>query len=180
MLLADYDLEPFDAYESLRKNILFRVASTFVWCSMFVGALCIADRDGSWSPSWEKQWYDGWLLCLSGCMLSLSIYHLQPLRKFLETPVLQYLGKVSFGIYLCHMPIIEQLSDTYIRPGAVYICGSWLRLAFWLAMFVEVPIVLSAAHMFERYIDRSSIKAAKWLEEQFIDAETVNTPSLPQ
>lgn len=59
-------------------------------------------------------WHRFWL-GLAAPLLVLSISQLSALRAILETRFLQYLGRISFALYLVHMPIAMMVGDVVYR-----------------------------------------------------------------
>lgn len=89
------------------------------------------------------------------------------LRGFLETRPIQYLGRLSFGIYLCHVtfgPSIHRWEWDYawwagFTPG--FMQGFVKYLLF--VIFNTFAVCLVAAQ-FERFLDRPSVTLAKRFE----------------
>lgn len=63
-------------------------------------------------------------------------------RRLLDSRPLQWLGRVSFGLYLTHVPILMTLAFAF----------DWT--AWWIAMLVGVPVVLLGAEAFTRVIEQ--------------------------
>jgi peptidoglycan/LPS O-acetylase OafA/YrhL len=74
-----------------------------------------------------------------------------PVRSGLSTRAPQWLGRISFSLYLTHLPILVAL---------VYLFGdrNWPIVAL-----VGIPISLAVAYLFERFVEAPSHRLAKWV-----------------
>ena len=66
-----------------------------------------------------------------------------PIRRFLEAKISVYLGKISYVLYLWHLPVLFLLRDLYGNRVAVTVCAGLLSLALSSATysFVEKPVL---------------------------------------
>jgi peptidoglycan/LPS O-acetylase OafA/YrhL len=108
---------------------------------------------------------------LSGVALLASISQL-PIKGMFETYFCQYLGKISFMLYLMHefclilfglrfSEILMAITGVVPKSGTfVYwlVCGTW----FW----TFTAIVFALAAQAERWVDAPSVKFAKALERR--------------
>jgi len=115
---------------------------------------------------------------LSGVTITVAISQLPLLKSIFETGFCQYLGRISFMLYLVHMNVFELLGKYWKRmlvnmmpktdDGAyagyfeVYV----VYFGFWVVM---MPIVLVVAGQVTKYVDDPSVRFAKWLETKFIE-----------
>ena len=91
-----------------------------------------------------------WGLAGAGAALTVVLAVAWPLlRCGLETRPLQWLGKVSFSLYLVHVPILATL---------VHLFGS---SRWWIAGLVAVPLSLLVAALFQRWIEAPSHRLAR-------------------
>ena len=83
----------------------------------------------------------------------------------------QYLGKISFALYLVHGPMIHTFGY-WVMPRAWALTGSETRfhfeLGFFLASCAIVPVTVWAADVFWRAIDVPCVRFARWLEAKVI------------
>ncbi|KUJ11633.1 uncharacterized protein LY89DRAFT_228558 [Mollisia scopiformis] len=107
---------------------------------------------------------------ISGVALLLSISQLPRLRSIFETYFCQYLGKISFSLYLVHLFSLVLFGLKFqeflmrvagLQPHAntlLYwaVCGVWY--------FVFTLLVFAVAGQVERWVDVPSVRFAKWLE----------------
>jgi peptidoglycan/LPS O-acetylase OafA/YrhL len=95
----------------------------------------------------------------------------------LATRVPTYLGRISFAIYLLHMPLIMSLAFWAARVGQAIGMGYIARSAFAAAIFF---IVLTAlAELFTRYVDAPSIQFSSWLAQRLKGAARQDPPVTP-
>jgi peptidoglycan/LPS O-acetylase OafA/YrhL len=107
---------------------------------------------------------------ISGASLLLSISQLPRLKSLFETNFCQYLGKISFSLYLVHefcvvlfglslQGLLMRLAS--LEPHAntfVY----WLVCGIWYFLFTILVFALAA--QVERWVDVPSVRFARWLE----------------
>ncbi|KAI9651541.1 MAG: hypothetical protein M1831_000778 [Alyxoria varia] len=93
------------------------------------------------------------------------------LKKYFTTPVVQYLGKISFSLYLMHGPVIHTFGYL-IMPKIWALTGTDTRWRFELGFFCSacciIPAVIWAADVFTRVVDDKAVRFARWLEEKCI------------
>jgi peptidoglycan/LPS O-acetylase OafA/YrhL len=70
---------------------------------------------------------------------------------FLNHRISQYLGRISFSLYLIHVPIIATLA---------YALGD---AQWWLVGIIGIPLSLAAATVFHRYVEVPSQRLAHWV-----------------
>jgi peptidoglycan/LPS O-acetylase OafA/YrhL len=170
----------------------------FVW-ALYVAGLPDAHYDDYNLPGYD--WYykhfpeswreaeDGgrfwWMI--SGCTMTFCISQLPVLKKIFETRFCQYLGRISFMLYLVHMYVFNSIGkrwkemltglvaeDVLIEatqktvktvPGNN---GLFVYFAFWILM---LPLVMVIAGQVTKHVDDPSIRFAKWLENKAIANE---------
>lgn len=122
---------------------------------------------------------------VAGVSLTVSISQVRELKAVMETTFCQYLGKISFMLYLVHTYLFTVIGEPLkgfltVRFGhLVYsetfktevIKLSWLGekgvyFIFWAIMF---PVVFIVSGFATRYIDEPAIRMARYAEMQFID-----------
>jgi peptidoglycan/LPS O-acetylase OafA/YrhL len=118
---------------------------------------------------------DRYLECLAGMCTIVGIGHTRPLQRLLELRPVQYLGRVSFGLYLCHVPLrawLRTLDPLYLRlfhedPDVPLAQReeNWAYFAAYVCRMVPIILVnLVVAGLFERFVDRPSVALGKNLE----------------
>ena len=87
----------------------------------------------------------------------------------LQTPLRwnfsRYLGEVSFGLYVMHIPVVWLLNDTILSPRRVAYFGDvyWMKIP---VMVVVYAASLWAADLFTR-VDNKVVAASKALQDRF-------------
>lgn len=71
-----------------------------------------------------------------------------PVRLWLEAPVVQWLGKVSFSLYLIHIPVLATLTFVFGQDR------------WWLVAIIGVPVALLLAWAFNRVAEIPSHRLA--------------------
>jgi peptidoglycan/LPS O-acetylase OafA/YrhL len=82
-------------------------------------------------------------------------------QSLLSAKPLVWLGKISFSLYLLHVPVLFSL-------------GCWLYLkyppllgeSFWVCVVVTV-VSLGLAALFQRWVDAPSVRLARWVSQYF-------------
>lgn len=91
------------------------------------------------------------------------------LQKIFTNRVSQYLGRISFSLYLCHgmiihtlhyalMPALWQVTgrDTYVQQ----------EIGFAISAAVVTVVLIWVSDVFMRLVDTPSVKFARWVEEK--------------
>lgn len=104
------------------------------------------------------------------------------LKAFFETRFNQYLGRISFSLYLIHGPLLWTIGDRvyvatgWYRDAHVDNIGNWINLfplsqkgplglepSFWLPHLILLPLNLWAAEVLTKCLDEPSVRFAQWL-----------------
>ncbi|KAG9234694.1 acyltransferase family-domain-containing protein [Amylocarpus encephaloides] len=109
---------------------------------------------------------------LSGVSLLLSISQLPRLKRVFESNLCQYLGKISFALYLVHEFCIILFGLTMqsiimrilgVVPGSGGLTY-WIVCLIWFSVFSF--LAFGIAGQVQRWVDEPSVKFAKWLEQR--------------
>ncbi|QSZ31063.1 hypothetical protein DSL72_000624 [Monilinia vaccinii-corymbosi] len=114
--------------------------------------------------SGQRVWF-----CLAAFQIVLACTQLTTLQSLFNHPLPQYLGNISYALYLTH-----NLCLTILEPQFVPLFADTFgkdtffgRHAFWAAgLLIYGPIILWTADVFWRGIDVPSTKFARWLESK--------------
>lgn len=98
-----------------------------------------------------------------------SVERLSLLRKFLSSAIPQYLGKISYGLYLVHGPLLHSAGFA-MQPKIWEAIGSGTRVKWCGGLFVGWMTMLTlsivAGHIFWLLVDEPLVRATRWLERQ--------------
>ncbi|KAM0275060.1 hypothetical protein ACHAQH_007621 [Verticillium albo-atrum] len=120
---------------------------------------------GMGGPLVSFPWYS-----LGALQIIIALQQMEPLQRiFLTTPV-QYLGKISFALYLCHGPVMRVLAGRCMRLtwgllGGPDGAGAVRQMLAWALGIIAMGIpVVWARDIFWRSVDVKSVEFAKWFE----------------
>ncbi|RDW64031.1 hypothetical protein BP5796_10533 [Coleophoma crateriformis] len=91
------------------------------------------------------------------------------LQRLFTTPVAQYLGQISYALYLMHNLVLQILEP---RVGPILMqyfpkYSFWGRQTFWAAgLLIDIPILIWVSDIYMRAVDTPSVKFARWLENK--------------
>jgi hypothetical protein len=203
MLLCDLDL--LAAANNLPKFFAkFQPYKTAIFYSFFIIAMFLSGVPSQTSekkimagaPGWkhllwlkpDAMWDHKWFfLIISAVMLISSIPRIWWLRAFFESSFNQYLGRISFSLYLVHGPILWTLGDR------LYAAVGWYRQAHeehtpgWVNAFplshggpmglepallipqlIILPVTLWVAEIVTKICDENCLKFTQWVYHKAI------------
>jgi len=187
---------------------------TFIYYHLFVMAMWLGGvpsgttniEDVRNNPGWywmsflkPQAVYDPkWFYLFFGAnMLVACIPRISWLKRFFESRFCQFLGRISFALYLVHGPILAALGDRiYHVVGWVRTAGdhttelNWwanrfplpkigpygLEIAFLVPHIILLPLTLWMADVVTRMVDEPSVKFAAWLYKRTIGGGTEPKP----
>ncbi|CZR54980.1 related to hard surface induced protein 3 (sterol glycosyl transferase) [Phialocephala subalpina] len=133
-------------------------------------------------PSVSETDYKWLYLFWAALFLISSIARIPWLKAFFETRFNQYLGRISFSLYLVHGPLIWTLADRlYLAAGLTRDINTeglkdWLNIfplsragplglefAFLMPHLIMLPVTLWVAEVCTRLCDRPSLSFAQWI-----------------
>jgi peptidoglycan/LPS O-acetylase OafA/YrhL len=112
-----------------------------------LGILCLAFLSGRWPSQMVTDVSYG-----LGAMLLMWLVMVSPLvSRLMMTPVLQWLGRISYSLYLTHLIVLLTMYYTVrgLMPPQI------------ISLFLGVPIALVVAHLFTRFVDAPSIRLSR-------------------
>jgi peptidoglycan/LPS O-acetylase OafA/YrhL len=120
----------------------------------------------------------------------IAIPRIPMLKAFFEGSLCQYLGRVSYGFYLVHGPILWTLGDRLyaasgrVREGHIGIVPGWINLFpmprwgpfglevnFLVPQLILLPFTLWVAELATRVFDSPSVKLSQWLYDKVADPD---------
>jgi len=126
--------------------------------------------------------YKWFFLWIAAVFLVCAIPRIRWLKSFFETRFNQYLGRISFSLYLVHGPLLWTLGDRiyvatgWYRPEHVDNMSWWINLfplsqkgplgfepSFLLPHLILLPINLWVAEVLTKVLDEQSNRFVQWL-----------------
>ncbi|KAI0160074.1 acyltransferase 3 [Hypoxylon sp. FL1284] len=109
------------------------------------------------------------------------------LKRFFETRFCQFLGRISFSLYLVHGPILWTIGDRlyaatgwHREAGSVYLAW-WankfplpktgplgLELSFLVPHIILLPVTIYSAQIMTRLVDEPSVRLVHWLYQRLL------------
>jgi len=121
-----------------------------------------------WTPyRYMELWYgfERFWVTLGGFMLVFSISNSELLQRPFITRLSQYLGDISYALYIVHGPILFTVGAWFMNTYAGD-SGLWYAGAFAVAAFLNTFLCFWAADLFWRGVDAKSVVFAKWFAEK--------------
>ncbi len=147
----------------------------YLWLVLFTIGLYLAGM-----TSWDPQITPGyetimWLIPNAyrwqslGCfMLVWSVRNSDDIQIVFTNKFAQYLGKISYSLYIVHGNVRRTLTYTMMPTLLVLTNGKESKLGFAITILVSImftyPVTFFLADLFWRAVDIPSIKFAKWVE----------------
>ncbi|KIL96002.1 hypothetical protein FAVG1_00741 [Fusarium avenaceum] len=200
LLASKGDLPRFLARLEPAKEFIFYHLLVF---SLFLGGVPsendkveqLAKNRGFYYLSWFKPQavydYKWFYLFYAAVFLVASIPRIFWLKSFFETRFCQYLGHISFSLYLVHGPVIWTIGER------IYMAVGWqneemmkniphwanklplsmsgplgLELSVLLPQLILVPLTFGLAHFATRFIDTPCVKFAAWFYKKALGDPT--------
>lgn len=127
-------------------TLLGKVKSSYFWMSMMGVVLCSAVELNA-----------DMAVTLATAFMILIVARLDKLHQALRSPVFQYLGKVSYSLYLIHWPI-----GIKFMTFLLFVFGPGVEEFPSLAlMLMALTATLVATHFFYRYVEYPSMQLCK-------------------
>jgi peptidoglycan/LPS O-acetylase OafA/YrhL len=131
-----------------------------VWGLRFLAAHTPAPYEG------QRIWF-----CLGAFQIVGACTQLPCLQRIFNTSVAQYLGSISYALYLTH-----NLSLSFLEPRFIPVLDQFFskttmwgrQLAWSVGLVVYIPVIIFVADLFWRLVDIPVVKFAKWFESKCI------------
>lgn len=129
----------------------------------------------SYVPSWYDKDKEVFWLAIGGAILVFALEHAKFLQDIFTTRFAQYLGDISFSLYMLHFQIMCTMGH-WLVPKCMNVTGGWsngelgFATGMVLAMMVLMPVMFWASDVFSRLVDVKCVKFAKWVwDKTFAD-----------
>ena len=98
--------------------------------------------------------------------LLLGIFMLHGLQKVLETKICLFLGKISYAVYLLHIPVLFSLTALLF----VKLYGVLLQynLAALLALLISLVVIVALSWLFYHFIEKRCVRFTNWLVDKIL------------
>ncbi|KAK6584413.1 hypothetical protein PZA11_002637 [Diplocarpon coronariae] len=117
-----------------------------------------------WHPE-QKRWH--WTATYAAVLVVLSISNLPAVQRVFTTPVVSYLGKISYALYLTH-GILLRAFVAPVQKKLVRLASAGHDIEFHLAIFLSgillLFVAIPCADLVWRAVDSPSVDLARWLE----------------
>lgn len=100
-----------------------------------------------------------WHIIGASCLVHFVVRRHQLLNPYLCHPICLWLGKISFALYLIHIPIVFTLTCWLYNKLRVANNTPWTHdHASLMALLLSIPAMLLIAWIFHLYVDRPAIR----------------------
>ncbi|KAH8601694.1 acyltransferase 3 [Bisporella sp. PMI_857] len=106
----------------------------------------------------------------SALLLIYTLGRSPSLQKLFLTSFAQYLGKISFSIYLVHGPMLQTFGYALVPYAWKYTgksTAAQYQSGFALAFLVMAPLVIYVADLFRRVVERPCLCLVWWFEKHY-------------
>jgi peptidoglycan/LPS O-acetylase OafA/YrhL len=190
MLLAEWDLirgahEPTSSpllpintsvspSKGRRKNVSIWIRTALGLPALYLLSQPYAGYEAT--PGWvflstmiPKVWSDKYryFQCVGAMLFVLCVSHSPTTwQRVFNSRLVQYLGKISYAIYLMHGPVLHTFGYAIQRWawGITGVEGVAYNWGFGLATVFVVPLVVWAADVFWRMVDAPVVRFGRWFE----------------
>lgn len=120
-------------------------------------------------PEWVEDKYRYWQ-CVGAALFVFCVARMPSWQRVFNSGPIQYLGRLSYAIYLMHGPVLHTVGYGIERWAwsITGVEGANYYLGFWLAAVFVIPSVVWAADVFWRAVDAPVVRFAKWFEGKCI------------
>jgi peptidoglycan/LPS O-acetylase OafA/YrhL len=113
--------------------------------------------------------------CIGAIILCLALFHLPRAQQWLSKPLLQYLGRICFSLYLVHGVMIRTLGHRLVLYGwSFFETVAHTERVFIVVItycFAVLPGTICVADLFLRVVEIPSIILVRWLERLVVIRE---------
>ncbi|KAI1060055.1 hypothetical protein LB507_011410 [Fusarium sp. FIESC RH6] len=136
------------------------------------------DQGGERTPGWIyltsliPKWWDAekyrYWQCAGAVVFTLAVSRSANWQRVFNSASVQYLGKISYALYLMHGPAIHAVGY-HFEKWAYSVTGTEghrFTAGFILSSFFVIPTIFWWADIFWRAVDIPTVKFAKWWENK--------------
>lgn len=123
-----------------------------------------------YAPLPDDKGFGGGYLMLSALIIFILAVSNRRLQEYLNLPALQFLGRISYGLYVMHFLILGSLSSWLVLVLNNYF---GYNISFCIAFFAGLSLTILSAYLATKYIDNTSIRLANFLGKKAIAITTL-------
>lgn len=107
---------------------------------------------------------------LAAALLIMGIWLLEPLGKALSKKPVLFLGKISYSLYLVHIPVIYSLS-AWLLVKFMAGTGNY-NLSAGLSFAISLPVMILLAWLFYRFIEKNCTRLINKAVDKLTEEES--------
>ncbi|KKY32831.1 putative hard surface-induced protein [Diaporthe ampelina] len=122
----------------------------------------------------EKTYIDTLYTHMGAVVLVLAVDHSTHLQIVFTNPISQYLGRISYSLYLIHGPLLWTLGSVLGRRCVAFMGGETNEtyvLGVAMAAFLWWPVAIWVADLTYRGVDSKCVQLARWSYEKLLRKE---------
>jgi peptidoglycan/LPS O-acetylase OafA/YrhL len=163
-----------DYYHSEKRKVFPKIAVFLIFiAALYIGSYQGLEIASIWGiVDFMSHADKSFPFIIGAALFVFAVINSEWLKRFFSSPVLQFLGKISFSLYLLHLLIIGSL--------ACYLFGYFFTglhlsydVSFMLMFFISLSFTFGAAFLMYKYVDLNGIKLSKWIYQKFF-TEKIN------
>lgn len=177
MVLAERDLH-YGTLEVAKNKPTITKQTQTKEILLFIGGLYLASYpkfDGNETPGYRtlsnivpfRIEQDKWWQIIGGMIIVYSATNSRLVEEFFTGSFLQYLGEVSFPVYVVHGPILHSVGLLVMSTSWKYMGRDTLSqkvLNFAVSAIIVIPVLSWVAYVFRKVVDIPCAKFSRWLE----------------
>ncbi|HEX7484272.1 MAG TPA: acyltransferase [Candidatus Saccharimonadales bacterium] len=109
-------------------------------------------------------------LTVGATLLIFAVLMSKRLTSWLERPRVSVLGKYTFSLYLVHLPVLYTTGVLTFLALNSYLS---YNIAVLITFLVNIPVVILATVLFERYVDAPAVKFSSIVARVFESGESI-------
>ncbi|MGE7795266.1 acyltransferase family protein [Lysinibacillus fusiformis] len=114
--------------------------------------------------------------CIGAILILIVLLNSTSLQKVFSSKAFEYLGKISFSVYLTHFVVLFSFTafslEVLVKAGLSY------NFSFIISFVLSMIIILILSHYMQKYVDTFSIKLSKKIYTSFKRIFNKNTINL--
>lgn len=150
-----------------RKIAGSRILGRIISISLFIIALWLLSV-------YELEPIDTLYTHIGAILMVLTVDHATHLQIIFTNPFSQYLGRISYSLYLVHGPLLWTLGSALGHRCLAFTGGqtneTWV-LAMAIAAFLWWPVAIWVSDLTYRAVDAKSVQLARWAYEKLLKKE---------